>query len=32
MERCYGVGYDRRNTPIDGDAMDATGGGKAHGW
>jgi hypothetical protein len=33
MERCYGVGYDWRNTPIDGAAMHAAGGGgKAHEW
>jgi hypothetical protein len=31
MERCHGEGYDWRNAPIDGAAMDATGGRKAHG-
>jgi hypothetical protein len=30
MERCYGIGYDWRNTPIDGAVMHATSGGKAH--
>jgi hypothetical protein len=30
MERCYGVGYDWRNTPIDGAAVHAASGGKAH--
>jgi hypothetical protein len=32
MERCYGVGYDWRNAPIDGAAMHVVGGGKAHRW
>jgi hypothetical protein len=32
MERCYGAGYDSKNTPIDGDAVYATGGIKAQGW
>jgi hypothetical protein len=32
MERHYGVGYDWRSTPIDGDAVYVVGGGKAHGW
>jgi hypothetical protein len=31
MERCYGIGYDWRNAPIDGVVVHATGGGKAHG-
>jgi hypothetical protein len=31
MEICYGVGYDWRNTPIDGATVHAGGDGKAHG-
>jgi hypothetical protein len=31
MEKCYGVGYDWRNAPIDGAAMHAAGGEKPHG-
>jgi hypothetical protein len=31
MERRYGVGYEWRNAPLDGVAVHATGGGKAHG-
>jgi hypothetical protein len=31
MKRCYGAGYNWRNAPIDGDAVYAAGGGKAHG-
>jgi hypothetical protein len=31
MERCHGVGYDWTNAPIDGDAVYAAGGEKAHG-
>jgi hypothetical protein len=31
MERCYGIGYDWRNTPIDGTTVHAADGGKAHG-
>jgi hypothetical protein len=31
MERHFDVGYDWRNTPIDGAAVDAAGSGKAHG-
>jgi hypothetical protein len=31
MEKCYGVGYDWRNAPIDRDAVYVAGGGKAHG-
>jgi hypothetical protein len=31
MERRYGVGYDWRNAPIDGEDVHAAGGGKAHG-
>jgi hypothetical protein len=31
MEKCYGVGYDWRNAHIDGAAVHAAGGGKAHG-
>jgi hypothetical protein len=30
MERRYGIGYDWRNTLIDGVAMYAAGGGMAH--
>jgi hypothetical protein len=30
MKRRYGVGYDWRKTPIDGAAVHAAGGGKAH--
>jgi hypothetical protein len=30
MERCYGIGYDWRNAPIDGATVHAAGGGKAH--
>jgi hypothetical protein len=30
MERCYDVGYDWRNTPINGVIVHAAGGGKAH--
>jgi hypothetical protein len=32
IERRYGVGYDWRNTPIDGVVVHAAGGGKAHEW
>jgi hypothetical protein len=32
MKRRCGVGYDWRNAPIDGAAVHAAGGGKAHGW
>jgi hypothetical protein len=32
MKIHYGVGYDWRNTPIDGVAMHTAGGGKAHRW
>jgi hypothetical protein len=32
MERPYGVGYDWRNDSIDGAAVHAAVGGKAHGW
>jgi hypothetical protein len=31
MERCYDVGYDWRNAPIDGAVVHAAGGGKTHG-
>jgi hypothetical protein len=31
MERRYGIGYDWRNTPIDGVAVNAVGDRKAHG-
>jgi hypothetical protein len=31
MERRYDIGYDCRNTPIDGTAVHAAGGEKAHG-
>jgi hypothetical protein len=31
MERCYGIGYDWRNTPIDGAVVHAAGGKKAYG-
>jgi hypothetical protein len=31
MKRCYGIGYDWRNAPIDGAAVHAAGGEKAHG-
>jgi hypothetical protein len=30
MERLYGVGYDWRDTPIDGEVVHATGVEKAH--
>jgi hypothetical protein len=30
MERCYGVGYNWRNIPIDGEVVHDTGDGKAH--
>jgi hypothetical protein len=30
MERCYGIGYDWRNAPIDGATVHVAGGGKAH--
>jgi hypothetical protein len=31
MKKCFSIGYDWRNAPIDGVAVHATGGGKAHG-
>jgi hypothetical protein len=31
MKKRYGAGYNWRNAPIDGDAMYAAGGEKAHG-
>jgi hypothetical protein len=32
MGKRYGVGYNWRNAPIDGAAVHAASGGKAHGW